>query len=422
MILTLLILSFFLFALFRTRGNILKNPSLLDLAFIRDYVLLAMVPYYMFYSNNTYKYHYILRAITDANVIQIAAFRATLFIVVFVLFYKFFNVSIFNKRVEKRYHFKVASYYKLLKAFSVLLTIYVVASTYIFKAGIFGLLLNDAFGLDIRRAILSQSGGFLAFNKIVIKFWVPIIGYTWYYLFRINKSDRSLKVWFRIYLILSINSAIFFFEKSGIVALFFGYLAVYLMTGGRLKVRTVLMLIAGGLGSIILMYIVVYQSRIVDNDYLYNIIFARTLTQSVGSIMSVEYFSTHDVVGVAGISDMWASLVGEDFQSPYGMLIDYYVPETKQTSGSLSSFAAGEAYGLFGYFGVVFGGALTALYYSFFSFTARNRSLAFFGIGNYAIFFGNIYLASGFYSFMWPVGLIFNNIPLILIWLLCQRK
>ena len=131
--------------------------------------------------------------------------------------------------------------------------------------------------------------------------------------------------------------------------------------------------------------------------------------------MAVHYFDSHDFLYLSGISNSLAALVGENFQSPYSLLIDFYVPEYAETSGALSSFAVGEAYALFGLIGVFLSGIIVGLYYSFFEATKHSNFLSVIFVGVYGLFFSHFYVASSFYGFLWPVGLAYQTIPFFII-------
>jgi hypothetical protein len=119
-------------------------------------------------------------------------------------------------------------------------------------------------------------------------------------------------------------------------------------------------------------------------------------------------------LGIAGISDKLAALSGENFASPYSVLIDHYVPSTIETSGAMSSFAAGEAFGLFGPIGIVAGGIVVALFYAILVATHVNPALSVVGAMVFAQHFGHFYVATSAYLYFFPVGVLYGIFPFLL--------
>lgn len=99
-------------------------------------------------------------------------------------------------------------------------------------------------------------------------------------------------------------------------------------------------------------------------------------------------------------------------------MIDYAVPEFADISGAMSSFAAGDAYGLFGWWGILIGPAFAAFFYFLFYYLTVAGNARFLFIGMYGLYFGNAYLASSFYSFVWPVGMMLTISPMLVFYIL----
>ena len=98
------------------------------------------------------------------------------------------------------------------------------------------------------------------------------------------------------------------------------------------------------------------------------------------------------------------------------------MPEFSDISGAMSSFAAGDAYGLFGWWGILVGPMFVAFYYYLFYFMAVQGNGRILFIGLYGLYFGNAYLASSFYSFVWPVGIVISILPILFIYTICLLK
>ncbi|MFM5676227.1 hypothetical protein ACET57_04100 [Aeromonas veronii] len=287
-----------------------------------------------------------------------------------------------------------------------------------YQAGVFALFSNSSIEeLNILRHSLSSGGGINSFNKIFVKSWIPMLSYTLFFIYL--KSNIKF-----IYIIISFMlgglASVYFIEKSVFFFFLIGYIAVYLYAGYKINAKIIIAAIIGSLLIVSLMYLATYGDRVSGASYLIDIIVHRTATQSVGSVMSLHYFDSHDFLYFSGVSNLLASISGGDFKSVYSTLIDYYVPESADTSGALSSFAAGDAYGLFGYLGITFGAVIAALFYAFLEASRYGNVLAVLFVGTYGVYYSHFYLASGFYGYIWPVGLVYNLAPFLFIFIVSQ--
>lgn len=250
-----------------------------------------------------------------------------------------------------------------------------------------------------------------------------MLSYLFFYLY-VNKGylfTRANKVMMFLSIITGVFASVFFLEKAVLFFYLFGFLGVYVYAGGRLKKHYLSITFLLALVAIGIMYKLTYGDRIIDFSYLKDIIIHRTATQSVGSVMAFDYFSIHEFKGMSGVSNSWANIANKTFSSPYSDIIKYYVPETADTSGAMSSFVTGEAYGLFGLMGVLISGFVVAFYFAFFEASKRSSVLSILFVGVYGIYFSHPIVASSFYSFVWPVGLLYSIIPFIFLLTFCIR-
>lgn len=209
--------------------------------------------------------------------------------------------------------------------------------------------------------------------------------------------------------IVSLISLMWFVEKASVVYFALSIVCVVFMYRPkllRISAQTVIFS-AVTICFLLLMFFFVYSKQ-VDSEgygYLIDIFEHRFSTQSVGYILSLLYFPDDlRFRGLAGISNILARISGEEFQSVYACLIDYIEPEFASISGSMSSFSGGDAWGLFGYSGLIMAPLICGIYYgaansAFYS--SRMRVLLF--PLTITLFYKPI-LASSFFGFLFPVG------------------
>jgi len=422
-ILIVVFLSFLLYYfLYYKKPSIFVHPNIAQVTFFRDYLLLTLIPYIYYIYDNNYKIHYILKQIHSNYVISQAAIHAFVFMFMFLISFKILNVS-FKKSIKNiNINVNIKKVIQMTNTFSILLIIYFILVSINYSAGIIGLLKYNLTELNFLRHHLEHGDSFLQFNKTVIQNWIPMTSYLLYYLYLKKYLYRYYqKQILIIMIILGILASIFFFEKSVIFFYFMGLVGVYIYTGNKLNKKLVLAIPFLAIFLVAMMYTLVYQDKILDNQYLIDILIHRSTTQCVGSIMAIEYFVSHDIMGYAGVSNLWANVLGTSFQSPYAFLIDYYVPESAELSGALSSFAVGEAFALFGYIGVFLSGIIVAIYYAFLESSKHSLFTSIIFVPLYGVYFSHFYIASGFYSFVWPVGLVLVLFPFIVIVLLSVK-
>lgn len=423
LLISILSLLLYYFTFYKCK-SVLTSPSLGQITFFRDYLLLTIIPYLYYLNNDNYKKHYIISAISSNNTIIIAAINAFIFMFFFLIVYRLFSnyFSVVNKKItitifEKKLHF-------YLNIISVLLIIYFFFIAYKNRASIFGIFAYNVFELGNKRTTLSQTYTFLIqFDKLLITSWIPMFTYLLSFLFLKNKKVFYWIDKFILYImiIVSFFASIYYFEKSMLFVNFLGFFSIYIYAGNKIKIKHIIIILVSAILSIFAMFILTYQDMILDNRYLIDIFIHRFMTQCAGSIMAIDYFSVNDKLGFAGVSHLWASAFGNTFQSVYAFLIDHYVPESKDISGSLSSFAVGDAFGLFGFFGVFISGIIVGVYYSFLEATKNSKFLSYIFVGFYGVYFSHSYIASGFYSFVWPVGMITQLLPFVVVVSLSSR-
>ena len=414
----LIIISFvFYLIVFRSTDSIFVKPNLFKMVFFRDYLILTMIPYCYYLYGNRYQDHYILGQLNDGSYFYIAAIFAFVFMFFFLLTCRFFELpmNVLTKKVSYKIVYSRAIY--TVNFLTLMMLFYFIFVSVKFDGGVIGLMKYPTSTLEVMRAKYTQGGGFFSLNKIILKSWLPMLSYLSFYLYLKNplKYKRVDKFILKIALSLGLLSSVWFFEKSVVFFYLLGLVSIYVYSGRRLNKKFSMIIPFAALGLVSLMYILVNQDKIQDSNYLLDILLHRTSSQATGSVMAVHYFDSHDFLYLSGISNSLAALVGENFQSPYSLLIDFYVPEYAETSGALSSFAVGEAYALFGLIGVFLSGIIVGLYYSFFEATKHSNFLSVIFVGVYGLFFSHFYVASSFYGFLWPVGLAYQTIPFFII-------
>jgi oligosaccharide repeat unit polymerase len=425
-IMAVLVTSFILYMLiFYKNDSLFVRPNLLSLTFYRDYVFFTMIPYIYFVNNDRYQEHYILNQLSSSNEFIYATISALLFILLFFITYKicYSPFSNYLKLYKVDINEKKLTFY--LNCITVFLFLFIIISSKLNNSGII-YYISGSSDLDssIIRAELSYGGtGFLVINKLIISTWTPIFCYFYYYIYlkRIIFVGIKEKIFLVLMVITGILSAIYFLQKATLFLFLFGFLGIYIYSGRKINFIVLGIFIIIGIFIISIFYLISYGDKILGIEYLFNIITHRIMTQSVGSVMAFDYFSINDMKGMSGVSNIWASAFGDKFSSPYSDIIKYYDPQFADISGAMSSFVTGEAFGLFGWFGVFISGILIGLWYSFFEATKNSRLFSLIFVGIYGIYFSSPVIASSFYSFIWPVGIFYSILP-ILILILLSRK
>ncbi|WP_156459738.1 MULTISPECIES: hypothetical protein [unclassified Mesorhizobium] len=405
--------------LMHRRSISLKNPDLLQVVFFRDYILLCSFGYMYFSDMNRRLDHNILKDLISEDSLYNASMAAFIFIIIFMIFYKIFLMA--NKALFRNVEWRInlTRFKKLLALVTVISCAAMVYYMFYLGSGVVaifsGFVADD--GNQIR-ASLNQGNRFFQATKILATVWVPMLSFSWFWLF-LNRKE-SVSGIYRLIAILSIILALFAsmwaLEKSKMVFYILGLIGVWIYSGRPIKVIYWIIFIGISLFLISVAYILTYGDRIGDSSYLFDILEHRIMSQSVGSILAFDlYPHTLPFKGLAGISNSLAAIVGERFSSPYADIIDYMVPENTDISGAMSSFAAGEAYALFGFGGVIVAPIVTAFYFGSLEATKGARDSGVFWAPLYALFFSNPYLASTVYSFFWPIGFFFAMAPFLAI-------
>jgi len=425
MIVSLIIVSFVIYGfLFGRKRSVIVQPTLQKLVFYREYLFLTMIPYVYFLYDDRWHNHYIFSQLSSAIYFYYAALFSFTFIVLFLLTYRFLEPAMESSFSRVKINISYVKLRSYLNALIFIGFVYLVVVTFIYEASFVGVFKFDTLELELKRALLSLGSGFLVFNKLIIKSWIPILSYLYLYLFFKKKIffRRIDKFYLCLSIFMGVVASLWFFEKAVIVFYLFGIVGIYVFSGNLLKIKYVLILPFVGILLVAGMYLLTYQDKIENTQYLIDILIHRTTSQSTGSVMAIDYFMRHDFFYFSGVSNLLASLNNDVFRSPYGAIIDYYVPESAATSGAMSSFVTGEAFGLFGPIGVLISGVIVGIYYSFFEATKASDFLSIIFVGLYGIYFSHFYVASSFYSFVWPVGILYSILPFFLLALLSTKK
>lgn len=424
MILILLFLSLiFYFLLFRGQSSFFSKPRLHNLVLIRDYMILTIIPYLYYTYDHKWKLHKSFSQLNSDLYFYISSIFTFVFIITFLSTYKILEPSIGKTLFKCNYNISLNKYKYFLNAFILISFVYFIIVTLKYDASLVGLLKFNTFEFGYYRSVLSKADGLLKFNKIVIKSWIPMMSYVYLYIYfksllRFTFFDKSIIL---LSIFMGLLSSIWYFEKSTIVFYLLGILGVFVYSGGKINKKITILLLFLPFILVSSMYIIIYQSKIVNSKYLLDIIIHRLTSQCSGSVMAIDYFTKHDYLYFSGISNFLASLNGSNFQSPYGTIIDYYDPLNIEINGAMSSFVTGEAFGLFGVIGVCISGFVVGFYYSFFEATKRSKLFSLVFVGIYGLYFSHFYVASSFYSFLWPVGILYSILPFIFLLLVSLK-
>lgn len=420
-ILIVIILFSLFFYSFTTYGSesVLVNPTIEKMSFYRDYLFLTILPYIYYVNDNKYQDHYILNHLDSNAYFVYAGINASVFMMLFLLVYRVISPPMARSFSKMTGTFSIYTYTYLLMTLLPIFVAYFIYISIQYKAGVWGLINGNMAEINEGRHILSRGTGILALNKIFVQSWIPILAYT---LFYINLKYKISRLMVLFSFVLGCLASVYFFEKSTLFFFLLGYVAVYLYAGNKISVATIAVTFLIAIAVVSLMYVVTYGDRISGIDYLLEIIIHRTATQSVGSVMALHYFYSHDYFYFSGVSNLLASITGGSFQSVYSALIAYYDPENADISGALSSFAAGDAYGLFGYLGIILGGIVVGVFYAFLESSKYSKNLSLLFVGVYGVYYSHFYIASSFYGFLWPIGLLYDMAPFLLIFVVSKIR
>ena len=423
-ILFFIILCCFLYLIIKpTKKSFFLQPTIPGVVFYRDVLFLTLIPYLYYTHNGKYQNHYIFSLLDSDKYFYLSALFVTAFFFFFLSSYKIFY-SFFAQKIRNiNLNISVKKVLFYIRLFCVILVLYFIFASFYLQGGIISLATLAPLEMIQRRAELTQTSGWLSINKLIIKYWISSAFFLLLFI-RITSKDMMTKFdhWlFVIMFIVSVGSSIFFLEKAPLFFFFFGIFGIYSFAGQEISKKSWLFVLFIGCAVVSIMYLVTYQDRIIDFQYLVDILVHRTFSQATGSVMALHYFDFHEHLHVTGISGILSEVAGSEFKSVYGTIIDYYVPETSLTSGAMSSFVSGDAYGLFGIYGVLVSGIVIAIYVSFLEACRGSKAFSFAFAGMYGIFFSQFLISSSFYGFIWPIGFILQNLPLVLIALLSLK-
>ena len=402
------------------KRNFVLQPTLGQVTLLRDVIFLTLLPYIYYLSADNWLKHYIFVKLPNSSYFITSSIFVLIFVINFVLIY-ILTRTFFKRLFTNR---KLATSSSKLRANCNILIfvqiIYYLIFSILTHSGVWNVFLKDTFELQFLRFQLTQGGGAYIINKIIMKTWLPpLILFRYYLELRQQKFSKN---YIFVLLLLGFVVSFAFFEKSGLFIFLMGIVAAYIAAGNKLSLLVLFIFSLFGFSLIATAYYLIDQDRIIDSDYLLTLLVHRVTSQSTGSVMSLHYFENHHYFGMAGISNIWAKLAGTNFQSVYGAIIDYYIPETAEISGAMSSFVTGDAYGLFGIYGVVISGCIVGLYYGFIDASLYNRDIFTIVFPIYITFFSYTVVAGAFYSFLWPIGYITQIIPFLLLYAGSQTK
>ncbi|HCI7174737.1 hypothetical protein R4641_15095 [Acinetobacter baumannii] len=399
----------------------ITRPNIFSMVVYRDFgVLTAIALSYWLWDRQAHTEHYILGQIPD-QYLELALYASFIFMIFFIFYSGFWAIVFksFNNRLKVG---SVENYLMYLKIFFIFLLLMLVVMYYKNPPVLMNLLAGaTAYDVSVLR---SEVGG-NAFFKIIRSSWMPIVAYTFYYFYLDAKYRAKVKIYTYFSGLMAVICALWSGAKSPIATLLLGYLGVYLAYNfnNKLKLSTIIVFVGVFLGLILAMYALTTlntDSTIFDN---FQVAQKRLFTQAGGVAYSFYMYPNFlDFKYFNGISSFLSGLNGSQFSSVYGDLIDNAVPEDSDISGALSSFAAGDAYGLFDWYGIILGPIFASFFYCLFYYLGAQGNIKHVFVGIYAVYFGNAYLASSFYSFVWPVGIFISLFPFIFFYILSLKR
>lgn len=406
----------------RTLLKVNINPlklNLLSISVYRDYAIFTVFSIVYWYYEDNYLGHYILSSV-DVGSIYFAYIASFIFMLLFVIYLTIaiplFKALSSNLPNENQYGFLY-----LLKIYTWILVAFLIYN--FIKSPPVLLFIGSVNALEISE--LRYEGSANPFFRNLKNYWIPILSYTWLYIYLVN-NNFEIRNRIKFYLLLSITMAIisatWVMAKSMLASYLLGLIGVYIAsTGNKINFRKAMFALFSVVVIILIAYMItLWGTEKANFDYISTLFLHRLFTQATGVIYSFYvYPNLLDFKGLSGISNVLASLNDEKFSSVYGDLIDHAVPEFADISGALSSFVAGDAWGLFGWYGIFIGPLFLSFFYGLIYTLAiydKSRVKIIF-IGIYGVYFGNAFIASSFYSFLWPVGLLISIFPVLFIYL-----
>ena len=400
----------------------LNRINIFSMVVYRDFgILTAIGLCYWLLNDDIKNSHYIISGIPNESLVM-ALFASFIFMFFFIVYSSFWSLLL--QRVNNRFKSgNILTYMFFLKIF-LFIQFFCVGVMFFKNPPVLINLLSGASAFDVS-VLRSEVGSGSSFYKIVRSSWVPMTSYTLYYFYLGDKNNINTKYFFYLSCLLAVICALWSGAKSPIATLLLGYLGVYFAQNYKnyLKSQTILFFAFFSLTLILLMYAVTTLNT--DATILDNLQVAeRRFFGQAGGVAYAFYMYPNfiDFKYFNGVSNFLASITGGQFTSVYGDLIDIAAPEFSDISGAMSSFAAGDAYGLFGWYGIFFGPLFASFFYSLFYYLGAQGNIKHVFVGIYAIYFGNAYLASSFYSFIWPVGIFLSVFPFVFIYILSLKR
>lgn len=268
--------------------------------------------------------------------------------------------------------------------------------------------------LATSRAETTQASGFLGvLVKELLKNYIPLLFPLLLMIRRLGFRSKFLMTNLIIAFFASLIATAWFIEKASVVYFGFSILAVHLCFDLNVSFGRILSYLSLLFFFLVGMFYFFYLNA-VERDgvgYLIQILSHRFTTQVAGYVLALYVFPDYiDFRGISGISGFFASVAGDKFQSTYGILIDFLDPENAAISGAMSSFAVGDAWGLFGIWGVLISPFVCGVYYGLANLPFKGRARVI--LMPLVIFlFSKPLLASGFYGFLYPIGMLSILLP-----------
>ena len=395
----------------------LGKVNLLSIIIYRDFGVLTAIALAFWIASPMTNQHYVMSQIPVQS-LKVALYASFTFML-FVIFYGYFFKILFSELSSKMPRVNENYFLSIIKLWLLFLSLIMILM-YFQNPPVLTKLFQGATALDISIA-RSEVGG-NNFFKIVRNTWVPAASYTMLYFYSRNKN---LIYWLLFSILLAIICSVWSGAKSMLASLMLGYLGVYIISKNNIKISNAKILFYA---SIFIAFIIfMYYITTLNTGSTFDIILTTAKYRFFGQAGGVGYafyiyptFMEHKYF--TGISSFLSSLSATQFSSVYADLIDYAVPEFADISGAMSSFAAGDAYGLFGWWGIIIGPLFVAFFYYLFHYMSIKGNARVLFIGMYGLYFGNAYLASSFYSFVWPVGMVLSISPMLVFYFLSSIK
>ncbi len=192
----------------------------------------------------------------------------------------------------------------------------------------------------------------------------PTLSYIAYSYWKLTKKRKHM-IWFLVMFLFSILILMFNLAKTPAAMYVLSFLFLKVLIEGRIKTRTLILLIGITITLILLAYVFV---RRMDKfaDILSVMLPEIILGQAMGTYYSFEYFpNLHDFLGLSSLALPFSSFWGMDISEPVAriiMIIRYPWAVETGVAGVMNSLFVQDAWACFGFWGVIIAPIYVGMY------------------------------------------------------------